>query len=75
MGGSVFQLFLKGASVAQGVLRCCFHDTLDLPGFTPLWPEFGPGTGQKPYVSKFCQLLAVGRWFPPGAPVSSTSKN
>ena len=22
---------------------------------------------------KVCQLLAVGRWFPPGAPVSSTS--
>ena len=25
-------------------------------------------------VEKFHQLLAVGRWFPPGAPVSSTRK-
>ena len=25
-------------------------------------------------VKKFHQLLAVGRWFPPGAPVSSTRK-
>ena len=25
-------------------------------------------------VNKFHQLLAVGRWFPPGTPVSSTSK-
>ena len=23
---------------------------------------------------KVCQLLAVGRWFPPGTPVSSTSE-
>ena len=25
-------------------------------------------------VWKFCQVLAVGRWFPPGTPVSSISK-
>ena len=25
-------------------------------------------------MKKFRQLLAVGRWFPPGAPVSSTRK-
>ena len=35
------------------------------------WSEFGPGTGLGVCVKV---LLAVGRWFPPGTPVSSTSK-
>ena len=38
---------------------------------TPPWlrPGFGSGPGTGHYVP-----LAVGRWFPPGAPVSSTSE-
>ena len=32
------------------------------------------GTGHGPYVCKFRQLLSIGRWFPPGTPVSSTSE-
>ena len=33
-----------------------------------------PRTGHKPYTRvKVCQLLAVGRWFPPGTLVSSIS--
>ena len=32
-----------------------------------------PG-GQTRMCEKFHQLLAVGRWFPPGTPVSSTRK-
>ena len=33
-----------------------------------------PGLGRGRMCEKFHQLLAVGRWFPPGAPVSSTRK-
>ena len=35
-----------------------------------------PSLGRPIYIRvwKFHQLLAVGRWFPPGAPVSSTRK-
>ena len=29
---------------------------------------------QRAHLQKFHQLLAVGRWFPPGTPVSSTRK-
>ena len=42
--------------------------------FTPLRPKFNPRTGQRRMCEKFHQLLAVGRWFPPGTPVSSTIK-
>ena len=33
-----------------------------------------PGLGRGRMCEKFHQLLAVGRWFPPGIPVSSTRK-
>ena len=33
-----------------------------------------PGLGRGRMCEKFHQLLAVGRWFPPGTPVSSTRK-
>ena len=33
-----------------------------------------PGLGRGRMYEKFHQLLAVGRWFPPGTPVSSTRK-
>ena len=32
------------------------------------------GVGHRFYVGKFGQLLVVGRWFPPGAPVSFTNE-
>ena len=46
---------------------------------TPGATEFTVGLvdtkfGRKPYVLKFVSLLAVGRWFPPGTPASSTSE-
>ena len=37
-------------------------------------PSSIPGLGRGPMCEKFHQLLAVGRWFPPGTPVSSTKK-
>ena len=42
--------------------------------FTPLRPTFNPQLGRGCMCEKFLQLLAVGRWFPPGTPVSSTRK-
>ena len=33
-----------------------------------------PGLGRGRICEKLHQLLAVGRWFPPGTPVSSTRK-
>ena len=37
-------------------------------------PSSIPGLGRGRMCEKFHQLLAIGRWFPPGAPVSSTRK-
>ena len=37
-------------------------------------PSSNPGLGRGRMCEKFHQLLAVGRWFPPGTPVSSTRK-
>ena len=37
-------------------------------------PSSIPGLGRGCMCEKFHQLLAVGRWFPPGTPVSSTRK-
>ena len=37
-------------------------------------PSSIPGLGRGRMCEKFHQLLAVGRWFPPGTPVSSTRK-
>ena len=50
------------------------HTSLRSCGFTPQRPGFGTGTGRRPHVGTFCQLIAVGRWFSPGTPVSSTSE-
>ena len=35
-------------------------------------PSSIPGLGRGRMCEKFHQLLAVGQWFPPGTPVSST---
>ena len=51
-----------------------FSSRLSSLCFTPLRPKFNPRTGQRLMSEKFCQLLAVGQWFPPGTPVSSTRK-
>ena len=40
----------------------------------PIGPSSIPGLGRGRMCEKFLQLLAVGRWFPPGTPVSSTRK-
>ena len=37
-------------------------------------PSSIPGLGRGRMCEKFRQLLAAGRWFPPGTPVSSTRK-
>ena len=37
-------------------------------------PSSIPGLGRGRMCEEFHQLLAVGRWFPPGPPVSSTRK-
>ena len=37
-------------------------------------PSSIPGLGRGRMCEKFHQFLAVGRWFPPGTPVSSTRK-
>ena len=37
-------------------------------------PSSIPGLGRARMCEKFHQLLAVGPWFPPGTPVSSTRK-
>ena len=37
-------------------------------------PSSIPGLGRGCMCEKFHQLLAIGRWFPPGTPVSSTRK-
>ena len=64
---------LDGTAVARWA-KAPLSSRLSSLCFTPLRPKFNPRTGQRPYVWKFHQLLAVGRWFPPGTPVSSTSK-
>ena len=66
----------RGSSVSLGVALITPHLAVSLSlGSTPLRPKFNSRTGQRPYTcEQFRQLLAVGRWFPPGTPVSSTRK-
>ena len=65
-----FTPYIMGASVAEWA-KALLSWRLRSPGFTPLWPRFGTGTGHGPYVWKFHQLLAIDWWFPPGTPVSN----
>ena len=50
---------------------CGLWNVLFIPNcLSPDWAEAASGR----MCEKFHQLLAVGRWFPPGTPVSSTRK-
>ena len=51
----------------------CCHDRM-VVGFTTNCVLHGQVYSMQHYVIKFCQWLATGRWFSPGATVSSTNK-
>ena len=62
LGSSVTSRRLTSKALLSGCLG------MESPGFTSLWPGFGTG-------HMFESLsFAVGRWFPPDPPVSSTSE-
>ena len=48
------------------------HDALAYFASHRCGPSSIPGLGRGRMCETFRQLLAVGRWFPPGSPVSST---
>ena len=55
-------------------LRRCSHHVLAHFASHRCGPSSIPGLGRGRMCEKFCQLLAVGRWFPAGTPVSSIRK-
>ena len=70
---------MRGPGAHYPVWNACIHRVgchLALAHFAShrCGPSSTPGLGRGRMCEKFHQLLAVGRWFPPGTPVSSTRK-
>ena len=60
--------------VGHNELRRRSHHALAYFASHRCGPSSTPGLGRGRMCEEFHQLLAVGRWFPPGTPVSSTRK-